>query len=152
MSEKNSRRSLKDLAWGLGLLTFGCLATFGGWTDYRRDLSIERSGQRAEGHLKRKTFLHIYDTAVDYYIDYWFTSPGGERIEENRKISESLWDKMREGGSFTVMYSPTDPRQNYPQGESKASIWTLILMGVCAIVALSGVYAIAFFLHPQMFE
>jgi len=152
MSKKNSGRSWKELAWGLGLLTFGCLATFSGWTEYRRDNGIERSGQRAEGHLTRKTFLHIYDTAVDYYIDYWFTPPGGERIQESRQISEGLWDKMREGGTFTVMYSPADPRQNYPQGESKASIWTLILMGVCVIIALVGVFFLAFFIRPQMFD
>ena len=152
MSEKTSRRSLKELAWGLGLLSFGCLVTISGWRDYRRDANIERGGQRAEGHLKRKSFIHIYDTVVDCYIDYWFALPGGERIEASQKISESHWQKMREGGAFTVMYSPADPRQNYPLGESNATIGTLIGTGVCAIIALVGVVFIASFLRPQILD
>ena len=151
MSEKNSRR-LKDLAWGLGLFIFGCLATVGGWRDYRRDSNIERVGQRADGHLKRKSFIHIYDTAVDCYIDYSFTVPGGERIEASRMISERHWYKMREGGSFTVVYSPADPRQNYPLGEGKASIQTLIGTGVCAVIALVGFALIASFARPQILD
>jgi len=152
MSEKSPRRNWKDLAWGLGLLTFGCLVTLGGWRDYRRDASIERGGQRADGYLKRKSFDHIYDTAVDCYIDYWFALPGGERIEASQRISESHWRKMREGGVFAVMYSPADPRQNYPLGESKASIWTLIGIGFFALMILAGVCFIASFVRPQIFD
>jgi uncharacterized protein DUF3592 len=149
--KKNSRGSLKDLAWGVLMFVGGGLIAITGWSSYRQDARIERSGQRAEGYLTRKNAQVIYES-VSYDIEYWFTLPGGERVEASRYVSEGLWSTLHEGEPFVVLYSAADPQQNFPLGGGEASIWTLVVSTIAAIVALVGVLGIVYFFRPQMFD
>ena len=79
MPQESSSRGSR-VALGIGALFFvvGCIGAIGSWAAYRLDTSIEKSGQRAEGRITKKSVLFVADGDSDYTVEYWFNLPSGK--------------------------------------------------------------------------
>ncbi|MET0552440.1 MAG: DUF3592 domain-containing protein [Vicinamibacteria bacterium] len=116
----------------------GTFGTVGSWVVYRMDGTIARTGERADGHVTRKSVVRAADD-TDYTIDYWFALPGGARVEATRGIGRELWSAVRTGDVLTVRYSAADPKRNFPEQAGHPGLgMTVFVSAVCAAVAVLG--------------
>ena len=99
----------------MGTLFFvvGCIGAIGSWGAYRLDTSIETSGQRAERRITKKSVVVAADGDSDYIVEYWFNLPSGKRVEPVRRVHKKLWNTLRDGEAFVVLYSAKNPKRNF---------------------------------------
>lgn len=145
MPQENSSRGSR-VALGMGALFFvvGCIGAIGSWGAYRLDTSIEKSGQRAEGRITKKSVLVAADGDSDYIVEYWFNLPSGKRVEAVRGVHKELWNTLRDGEALVVLYSAENPERNFPLGGGIASIGITVFVSVFfAVFAASGALLVA---------
>lgn len=131
MPQKSSSRGSR-VALGMGalFLVVGCIGAIGSWGAYRLDTSIEKSGQRAEGRITKKSVLFAADGDSDYIVEYWFNLPSGKRVEAVRGVHKQLWNTLRDGEAFVVLYSAEKPKRNFPLGGGVTSIGLAVFASV----------------------
>jgi len=145
-------RPLSPIACVFGILFFavGCYGAVSSWDVYRLDSSIEKSGQRAEGHITRKSLLYAADGDSDYNVEYWFDLPSGERVEAIRGVHKKLWKTMRKGKSIVVLYSAENPNRNFPLGAGFTSVgFTVFMSAFFTLFAASGALLIVAFFRAK---
>lgn len=134
-----ARPSRIALIMGLVFALFGGFGIVGSWAAYRLDSGIAAEGERATGHLTRKSLLRAADGDSDFVIDYWFVLPDGRRVEAHRSLSKALWSGLREGQDFTVRYSAANPKRNFPEGGGVTSVGVAVFVSILsALLALFG--------------
>lgn len=135
----HERPSRIALLMGLLFLLVGAFGVVGSWAAWRLDSGIAASGERATGHLTRKSMLRAADGDSDYVVDYWFVLPDGTRMEAHRTLTKSLWLGLREGQPFKVRYSAANPNRNFPEGGGVTSLGVVIFVSsLSALFALFG--------------
>ena len=128
--ESSSRGSRVALGIGALFLVVGCIGAIGSWGAYRLDTSIEKSGQRAEGRITKKSVLFVADGDSDFIVEYWFNLPSGKRVEAVRGVDKKLWNTLRDGEAFVVLYSAQNPKRNFPLGGAVTSIVLAVFASV----------------------
>jgi hypothetical protein len=122
----------------------GTIGAVGSWVVYRLDGAIARGGERADGHVTRKSLVYATDGDSDYTVDYWFVLPSGARIEATRGIRKALWATLREGDVVAVRYSAANPRRNFPERDGPPGVGvTAFVSLLCATLAAFGALVIA---------
>ena len=128
--ESSSRGSRVALVMGTLFFVVGCIGAIGSWGAYRLDTSIEKSGQRAEGRIMNKSVLFAADGDSDYIVEYQFNLPSGKRVEAVRGVNKELWNTLRDGEAFVVLYSTENPKRNFPLGGGVTSIVLAVFASV----------------------
>ena len=151
MPQESSSRGSR-VALGMGALFFvvGCIGAIGSWGAYRLDTSIEKSGQRAEGRITKKSVLFAADGDSDYIVEYQFNLPSGKRVEAVRGVHKELWNTLRDGEAFVVLYSAENPKRNFPLGGGVTSIGVTVFASVFFVVfAAFGALLVAGFIRGK---
>ena len=151
MPKENSSRGSR-VALGMGALFFvvDCIGAIGSWGAYRLDTSIETSGQRAECRITKKSVLVAADGDSDYIVEYWFNLPSGKRVEAVCRVHKELWNTLREGEAFVVLFSAENPKRNFPLGGGIASIGITVFVSVFfAVFAASSALLVAGFFRGK---
>ena len=154
MPQESSSRGSR-VALGIGALFFvvGCIGAIGSWSAYRLDNSIEKSGQRAEGRITKKSVLFVADGDSDFIVEYWFNLPSGKRVEAVRGVDKKLWNTLRDGEAFVVLYSAESPKRNFPSGGGVTSIGVTVFASVFfGVFAVFGALLVAGFIRGKRTE
>jgi len=122
------------IVYGVGFLLVGLIAVIGAIGAYLTDTWIVEHGGRAVGQITNRRSTSTSDGA-DYYLEYWFTLPTGEKQEASRGVSRQLWSRVRRGDTLTILYHPEQPDRNFPEGEGVTSLFVLVF-----IVCLGAVF------------
>ena len=93
------------LVMGALFLLVGCIATVVSWGALWLDASNKMSGQRAEGRITNKNIILSAGGDNDFIVEYWFNLPSRKRVEAVRGVHTKLWNSLRVGGAFVVLYS-----------------------------------------------
>ena len=128
--ESSSRGSRVALVMGALFFVVGCIGAIGSWGAYQLDTSIEKSDQRAEGRITKKSFLFDVEGDSDYIVEYQFNLPSGKRVEAVRGVHKKLWNTLRVGDAFVVLYLAENPKRNFPLGEGVTSIGMTVFASV----------------------
>lgn len=78
----------------------------------RRELSLARCGELAEGRIMDKT-CHTWRNRTIYRLRYLFDSPDGARSGW-LTVGESLWSNLSHGAAITVLHDPDNPGRHRP--------------------------------------
>ena len=98
-------RWLNGACNGRFVLFVSCIATLVSWGALWLDASNEMIGQRAEGLVTDKNIVFSAGGDNDYIVEYWFNLPSRKRVEAVRGVHKKLWNSLRVGGAFFVLYS-----------------------------------------------
>ena len=147
---KSLQASRTTLAMGVLFFIVGSIGALGSWAAYWLDTDIERNGQRAQGHITKKSYMLVADGDSDYNVEYWFMLPSGERVESNRGVHKELWSTLKEGNSVIVLYSADNPKRNFPLGGGVNSIGvTVFVSAISAVIAMFGSLLIVGFIGSR---
>ena len=136
---KRSQTSRTVLVMGVLFFIVGSIGALGSWAAYWLDAGIERNGQRAQGHITKKSYMFVADGDSDYNVEYWFMLPSGERVESSRGVPKDLWGMLDEGHSVTVLYSAENPKRNFLLRGGFTSIGVTVFVSVIsAVIAIFG--------------
>lgn len=136
---RKEKRSRLALAIGAAFCAFGLVAAIGSWGAYLADSRILEHGARVEARVLGKDVLFAADGDSDFMIDYVFELPDGTRELGHRGVPRPLWQSVREGGTVTVLYSPDNPRRNFPLGAGVTSLGlTVFVSAMGAVFAAVG--------------
>ena len=146
----SSRGSLVALVMGALFLVVGCIAAVGSWGAYQLYTSIEKSGQRADGRITNKSIIFSGGGDNDYIVEYRFNLPSGKHVEAVRGVHKKLWNSLRVGGAFVVLYSAENPKRNFPLGGGVTSIGMTVFASVFfGIFAVFGALLVVGFIRGK---
>jgi hypothetical protein len=120
---------------GLACVVFGLFGAIRSWNTHIQESAIALDGVRAEGHVTRKWTRSDSEPVEDFFVGYWFDLPGGQRIEAEHEISSVRYRSLRQGDVIAVLYSPTDPRISFPEGDGHTSRRTALLVSAMGVLA-----------------
>jgi hypothetical protein len=124
---------------GLACVVFGLFGAVRSWSTHTQESAIALDGARAEGHVTRKWTRGDSEPGEDFFVGYWFDLPGGQRIDAEHEISPVRYRSLRQGDVIAVLYSRTDPRLSFPEGDGHTARRTALLVSAMGVlVALFG--------------
>lgn len=121
-----------------GLISFGIGFFFlsGGWQIYQEYVRMQNYSAHAIGHITKKRFQTAADGSGIYYLDYWFVSSGGHKIEASSGISKQQWDALQVSDNLDIRYDPSNPGRNIPLYGGSPSLMLAFFMLVLGVVFL----------------
>ncbi len=121
------------------MVIIGLVGVVGAWGAYLTDSELERSGPRATGVVLKKEFLRAADGDSDHLVTYRFALPSGEGVVSQRGLGKAQWTGINVGSSLVIVYSPANPKRNFPEGSGVTSIaGPIVLTAMFGFVALLG--------------
>ena len=95
----------------------GTAGAVGSWAVYRMDGTIARDGERADGHVTRKTFVCAADGDSDYTIDYWFASAERRARRGDARDRQGVLAGAARGGHARGAVLRREPEAQLPGAE-----------------------------------
>ena len=114
--------------------TFFIYTSWEAYSEYRR---ISEYDGYATGYVTKKHFSRASDGKSTYYLDYWFSTASGEKVNATGIILKQQWESLKMGDSLEVRYSLSRPSHNVPKyGGSVplAYVFFLFLLGAVFLV------------------
>lgn len=98
------------------------------WNDYRHGKQFATRGALSSGMVLTKSresagsvmVLGYTEHLVDYWVRYRFTTQGGQKIEDDAKVTPEEWGFLQERGPVNVRYLPDDPETSHVSGQKSS--------------------------------
>jgi len=111
----------------------------GGWWSYSEYKHVQDYSWKAIGHITAKHFKLGSDGGGNYYMDYWFMSSSGIKINSSSIIAKQQWDMLKIGDTTEIRYDPSNPNRNIPMcGGSPSLIYAFFMLVLAAVFMLFG--------------
>lgn len=121
-------------------LSIGIFLLWGGWEAFLDYTRTKDYLGYSTGQVVKKHFTRASDGNTLYYIDYFFTSAGKEKIRTTGTIHKQFWDMLKENDRLEVRYNPADPERNFPAESGGASlIYALFIFLLGMVFSLFGI-------------
>lgn len=127
-----SKFSVSGIFWGLICISIGLFFLFGSWDAYSEYRRVQDYSGRTIGHITDKYFKRGSDGGGNYYLDYWFMSSAGNKINASGTIAKQQWDVLRVDDTMEIRYDQSDPNRNiymYGGSPSLVFVFFMLLMG-----------------------
>lgn len=123
------------------------LGIVGSWGAYFADSSIQTNGARAGGDVLEKTYIRSTEGDSSFLLTYRFTLPSGQSVVSLHGVTKAYWTTLSVGSVLTILYSPTDPQRNFPEGFGVTSLLAPVAITVVfgAVGGLAGALVVLSF-------
>ena len=131
--------SFSGIFWGLISLAVGCLFLAGTWGVYADHSRIQKYNGQAIGKITKKHFQTMADGGGNYYVDYWFTTSGGDRITASSDMSKQQWDALQIGDTLEIRYDRSEPHRSIPRyGTTSPLVLAFFMLALGAVFIAFG--------------
>ncbi len=125
--------------WGLICIGIGFFFLAGSWGSYSEYKRVQDYSGRAIGHITNKHFKLGSDGGGNYYVDYWFMSYAGSKIDSSSVIAKQQWDMSKIDDTFEIRFDRSNPNRNIPMyGGSPSLIFAFFMLILGAVFMLFG--------------
>lgn len=133
--------SIVNILSGLIGFIVGFFFLAGGWNIYKEYDRIQNYSAHAIGHITKKHFQTAADGSGNYYLDYWFVSSVGHKIDASSRVSKEQWDAMQINDNLEIRYNPSNPGWNVPlYGGAPSLMLVFFMMVFGAVFIIFGIF------------
>jgi hypothetical protein len=133
--------SFSGILGGLICLGIGCFFLAGSWGIYLEHTRIKEYSGRAGGHITKKHYRTATDGSGNYYMDYWFMSSTGNKINASSIIAKQQWDALQVNDNLEIRYNPSNPDRNIPMyGGSPSLVSAFFMLVLGSVFTIFGVF------------
>jgi len=131
--------SFSGILGGLICIGIGCFFLAGSWGIYLEHNRIQEYSGRTGGHITKKHFRVAADGSGAYYLDYWFVTSRGDKINATSGISRQQWDTLKVDDTIEVRYDLSNPGRNIPlYGGNPSLISAFFMLVLGTVLAVFG--------------
>lgn len=121
----------------MGIAFILLYGSWGAYTEYKR---VQDYSGRAMGHITYKYSKSAADGGANYYMDYWFMSSAGNKINASCVIAKPQWDMLRVSDTMEIRYDQSDPDRNIPMhGGSPSIVFAFFMLAMGLVFMIFGV-------------
>jgi hypothetical protein len=124
---------------GLFFLVLGGIFTAAGVVKLVPELRYRNAGIHVRGTVAEKSIERAANgkSSTSYMIDYRFETLEGRPMEGSDEVDVDLWEELKEGDSFEIVYLPGSPQSNRSSATTEMPL-ALGFTGVGGFVFLVG--------------
>jgi hypothetical protein len=131
--------SFSGIFWGAICIGIGFFFLAGSWGSYSEYKRVQDYSGRAIGHITNKHFKLGSDGGGNYYVDYWFMSLSGGKINSSGVMAKQQWDMSQINDTFEIRFDQSNPNRNLPMyGGSPSLVFAFFMLMMGAVFILFG--------------
>lgn len=132
--------SLSRVLGGLICVTIGCFFLAGSWGIYAEHNRIKAYSGLTSGHITKKYFRTATDGSGNYYLDYWFVTSRGDKINATSGMSKQQWDTLKVDDTIEIRYDVSNPGRNIPlYGGNPSLVAAFLILVLGSVLLIFGV-------------
>jgi len=133
------RVSFSGIFWGLICIGIGLFLLAGSWGSYSEYKRIENYNGKAVGHITNKYSKLGSDGGGNYYLDYWFMSSVGRKINTGSAIAKQQWEMLKVDDTLEIRFDQSNPNHSIPlYGGSPSIVYSFFMLILGGVFILFG--------------